>query len=68
MPEIILKKELKRKSGDIEKVFPEGSKYFVNWSGYLDLLKKEYCDEIKVEVAKEIKLKTKSKKIVTPKK
>ena len=68
MPEIILKKELKRKFGELEKVFPEGSKYFVNWAGYRDLLKKEYCNEIKVEVAKEIKLKTKRKKIVSPKK
>lgn len=68
MPEIILKKELKRKYGDLEKVFPEGSKYFVNWSGYYDLLKKEYCNEIKVEVAKKIKLKTKRKKIETLKK
>ena len=63
MPEIILKKELKRKFGELEKVFPEGSKYFVNWAGYRDLLKKEYCNEIKVEVAKEIKLKTKRKKL-----
>jgi len=68
MPEIILKKELKRKFGDLEKVFPEGSKYFVNWAGYRDLLKKEYCNEIKVEVAKKIKLKEKTKKIETLKK
>tara|TARA_R110001606_G_scaffold394930_1_gene566359 strand:- start:17695 stop:17949 length:255 start_codon:yes stop_codon:yes gene_type:complete len=63
MPEIILKKELKRKFGELEKVFPEGSKYFVNWQGYQDLLKDGYCDQIEVEVAKKPKLKAKKKKI-----
>ena len=68
MPEIILIKELKIKSGELEKVFPVGSKYFVNWAGYYDLLKKEYCNEIKVVVAKKIKLKTNKKVIAKIKK
>ena len=63
MPQITLLKELKRSFGDLEKVFPEGSKYFVNWQGYKDLVKEGYCNEIKVEVAQKIKLKEKKKKI-----
>ena len=63
MPEKKKKKELKRKFGELEKVFPEGSKYFVNWQGYQDLLKDGYCDQIEVEVAKKPKLKAKKKKI-----
>ena len=64
MPEIILKKEIKRTFGEFEKVFPVGSKYFVNWDGYLQMVKDEICDEIAAKIPK----KTKAKKVIKTKK
>lgn len=62
MPEIILKKEIIRKYGEFEKVFPEGSKYFVSWESYYDLLDKGYCNKIKDIKKQKVKLKKKTKK------
>lgn len=61
MPYIILKKEIKRTYGKLEKVFPEGMKIFVSWDHYHQLSKDGICDKIKVKNAKEKKLKEKKK-------
>ena len=52
MPVIILKKEIKRKFGEFEKVFPVGSKYFVNWETYHKMKKDENGNETKKEIKK----------------
>lgn len=61
MPHIKLKKELTRG----EKVFPSGTMYFCSWSGYRELLEKEYCAKLKED--KPVK-KTNKKPIVEPEK
>lgn len=62
MPTIKLKKELKRTFGEWEKVFPEGKEMSVSSDYYHELLEKEYCDKIKVEKTKDVKLKKETKK------
>jgi hypothetical protein len=62
MPTITLKKELKRKYGEWEKVFPEGTEMFVSWDHYATLIKEGYCNKKKVEMPKENKLKKETKK------
>ena len=47
MPRIELIKELTRG----EKVFPEGTVYFVSWSGYRELLTEGYCNKHKDDKA-----------------
>lgn len=46
MPEVILKKEIIRTYGEFEKTFPVGSKYFVNWETYHQMVQDGTCDEI----------------------
>tara|TARA_R100000742_G_C4279648_1_gene104979 strand:+ start:9563 stop:9787 length:225 start_codon:yes stop_codon:yes gene_type:complete len=57
MPYIKLIKELKR--GD--KVFPVNTEYFTSWSGYRELLDKEYCNKLNND--KEVKNTKKKTKI-----
>ena len=61
MPEIILKKEIIRKYGEWEKIFPVGSKYFVNWDSYHQMFQDGVCDEIGSS-SKKTKTKTTTKK------
>lgn len=67
MPFIKLKKEYSRSAGDYRKIFPEGSEIFVSWDHYKQLIKNDFCDEIKVEKQKEFKLKKEKKKTIKKK-
>tara|TARA_R100001530_G_C4321449_1_gene156001 strand:+ start:9745 stop:9942 length:198 start_codon:yes stop_codon:yes gene_type:complete len=60
MPEVILKKEIIRTYGEFEKIFPVGTKYFVNWETYHQMVQDGTCDEIGSS-PKKTKTKTKSK-------
>ena len=67
MPKIILKKAIKRKYAEFEKVFPEGTEMFVSWDHYHNLVKENFCDAIQSEISKEIKLKKEIKKTTSKK-
>lgn len=58
MPHIKLKKSLKR----YDKVFEQGAEIFVSWSGYRELLAKEYCGRHKDDPIKPLKVKIDTKK------
>jgi hypothetical protein len=58
MPHIKLKKSLKK----YNKQFEQGTEIFVSWSGYRELLAKEFCARHKDDPIKAKKIKIDTKK------